>query len=91
MEKPSTSRSGFGMLSVSLAVAATGVHFWAGWADAGHLVLRPVGHIAILAAMAWLVAMVVALLVAAFSRRGRTQALGALAGCALGMLMLLSA
>ncbi|SRR5260370_12250492 len=82
-------RSFGGGVSIALAVAAAGVHLWAGWEDEHRLVLQPVGHWTILAAMAWLLAMAVAVLIAAFDRRGRRLALSALALCIMGMLMLL--
>src|SRR5258708_36711336 len=53
-------RSFGGGVSIALAVAAAGVHLWAGWEDEHRLVLQPVGHWTILAAMAWLLAMAVA-------------------------------
>jgi uncharacterized protein involved in cysteine biosynthesis len=79
----------FGVVSAALALIAAGVHLWAGWEDEHRLVLHPVGHLTVLAAMAWLLALVVAVLVAVFNRRGRTLALSAIALCIIGMLMLL--
>jgi hypothetical protein len=90
MEKRMATRSFFGALSVAVAVAAAGVHLWAGWQDEHRLVLQPVGHLTILAAAAWVLAMTVAVLVAAFDRRGRRLALSALALCIMGMLMLVT-
>jgi ABC-type Fe3+ transport system permease subunit len=78
----------FGSVSVMLAVGAAGVHLWAGWEDEHRIVLQPVGHLTILAAAAWVLAMAVAVLVAAFDRRGRRVALVALALCVVGILML---
>jgi len=42
---------------MALAIIAAGVHLWAGWEDEGRLVLRPVGHITVLAAIVWLFTM----------------------------------
>ncbi len=91
MERRAATHSVFGILSVALAIIAATIHLWAGWVDEGRLVLHPVGHMTIMAAMSWLIAMTVAALVATFDRRGRALALSAAALCIVGVLLLASA
>lgn len=75
---------------MALAVSAAAIHLWAGWADEGRPVLRPVGHLTILAAFAWLLALVFAILVATLDRRGRVLSLSACSLCIVGLIMLIS-
>jgi len=88
LKRRDAGHSAFGILSMALAIIAAGVHLWVGWEDEGRLVLRPVGHLTIVAAAAWLLTLVVASLVATFDRRGRALALSASALCIAGPLML---
>ncbi len=73
------------VLSVAFTVLATACHFWAGWQDEGRLVLQPVGHLTVLAAAAWLVAIVVAMAAVLLEPRLRRVSGASLAVAVLGL------
>ena len=77
-----------GFVSVAVAFGAAVIHLWAGWEDEHRVVLQPVRHLTILAAMAWVLSLAVSLLVVVFSQRGRKMALGALGLNIVGLLLL---
>ena len=76
------------MLSLILAIAATGVHLWAGWDDEHRIVLQPGGHMTVFAAMAWLGTLLFAAPVVMFSRLGRGLGCFAFGLSILGLLLL---
>ena len=79
-----------GFASIGLALAAGGIHLWAGWTDAGQFVLHPVGHLTVLAAIAWFLAFGFAAFVIAMDRHSRLLGFAAAAICVLGFYLLLN-
>lgn len=90
-KSPTASRPAWwGILSMSLSLAAASIHFWAGWEDEHRLVLQPSGHVAVFAAMAWFGALLVSLAVIALSESGRRLAFAGALICLLGEWLILA-
>ena len=80
-----------GLFSALAAVSTLGgvaAHLWAGWVDEHRLVLRPVGHMTLLAGLVWIVALVVGALALWFSRKRPMVALVSLGVTVLGLVLL---